>query len=420
MSESPSFDVVVFGATGFTGRLVAEYMAEHAGRFGVRWAMAGRSKDKLESVRKELSARVPSAANVPIRVADSLDRAALESLVPETRVVCTTVGPYARYGREVVAACARHGVSYCDLAGEATFVRAMIDEHHETARSSHARIVTSAGFDSIPSDLGTYMAWEHARRVHGEDLDWVKVFVRKLRGKTSGGTIASGLGLVDAIKKDPAVRRLIRNPHALDPEPAEAPRDPFEDDQRGVRFDHDLASWTAPFVMAAVNTRIVRRSHALRRENGALGYGRRFRYQEAMSFRPGPRGLLGASAVTAAIAGFFVAAAAGPTRALLERTFLPTPGEGPSREEIEGGFFEMQVLARTESGRRLRGEVAGTRDPGYGETAKMLSESAFCLAKDEGRLEPRYGILTPASSMGTTLLERLRTAGMTFEIHDEV
>jgi short subunit dehydrogenase-like uncharacterized protein len=408
--SAPSLDVVLFGATGFTGRLVAEYMAEHAPKAGIRWAIAGRNRDKLEAVRSSIGLR-----DLPLHVADSLDTAALDDLVPRARVICTTVGPYVKFGKELVRACAKHGVSYCDLAGEATFVRAMIDECHETAKARKARIVTSAGFDSIPSDLGTYMAWEHARRVHHEDLSWVKIFTGRIKGETSGGTIASGLVLLDALKESRDVRRLVRDPHALDPTPWRGPRDPFEDDQRGVRFDRDLGRWTAPFVMAAVNTRVVRRSHALLQADGA-GYGRRFRYHEAMGFRRGPRGLLQASMMTAGIAGFFAAASMKPTRALLERTFLPAPGEGPSRTSIENGFFEMHVLAKTESGRRLRGRVAGVRDPGYGETAKMLSESAFCLAKDE--LPPRHGILTPASAMGMTLIERLRAAGMTFDIAD--
>jgi short subunit dehydrogenase-like uncharacterized protein len=418
-SPDRTFDVILFGATGFTGRLVAEYMAEHAAAGGVRWAIAGRNREKLEAVRDDLRQRTTGLADLPIRVADSLDVASLDALVPDARVICTTVGPYAKYGREVVAACARHGVSYCDLSGESTFVRAMIDQHHETARKNHARIVTSSGFDSIPSDLGAFIAWDHARRVHGEGLAWVKAFVGKLKGAASGGTVASGLGLLDEAKKSRDVRRLLRDPHALDPTPWHGPRDPFEDDQRGVRFDPDLDRWTAPFVMAAINTRVVRRSHALFREEGGPGYGKKFRYHEAMSFRAGPRGLLQASIVTAAIAGFVGAAAAPPTRRLLERAFLPAPGEGPSRETIERGCFELHVLARTESGKRLRGRVVGVRDPGYGETAKMLSESAFCLAKDAAALDPRYGLLTPATAMGTRLVERLRAAGMTFEIADE-
>ena len=415
--EDRPFDVVLFGATGFTGKLAAEYVAAHAQDYGVRWAIAGRSREKLEAVRRDLAAKEEALADLPILVADSHDVAALDRLVPQTRVVCTTVGPYAKYGLDLARACARHGTSYCDLTGEPNFVRTVIDECHDVARRTRARLVTCAGYDSIPSDLGAHMAWDHAQRTHGEGLSWVKIFTGRTRGAASGGTVASLLGIMEAAKQSRDVRRLLLDPHGLDPERGKAPRDPFEDDQRGVRFDEDLGRWTAPFVMASINARIVRRSHALLREEGG-GYGQRFRYNEAMSFARGPRGLVTASLVTAALGSFFAAAAFPPTRTILERMVLPAPGEGPSREAIENGYFEMHVLAKTESGKRLRGRIAGTRDPGYGETAKMLAETAMCLAKDGARLAPRFGVLTPATAMGMRLVERLRNAGMTFDIHD--
>lgn len=417
LAERP-FDIVLFGATGFAGKLVAEYLAEHAPRSGVTWAIAGRSRDKLEAVRRELAASDASLATLPIHVADSHDRKALEDLVTTTRVVITTVGPYAKYGLPLAQACARHGTSYCDLSGEATFIRSVIDACHDDARKTHARIVPASGFDSIPSDLGTYLAWDHARRKHGEDLAWAKIFVARMRGGASGGTIASVLGVVDAATSSRDARRLLLNPHGLDPDPSRAPRDPFEDDQRGIRYDEDLGRWTAPFVMAAINSRVVRRSHALLAEADGRGYGARFRYNEAMSFQRGARGLVTASAVTTGIGGFLGAAAIPPLRKALERFVLPKAGDGPSRDAIESGFFEMRVVAKTESGKRLSGRIVGRRDPGYGETAKMLSETAMCLAKDDAQLAPRYGVLTPAASMGMRLIERLRTAGMTFDIDD--
>jgi short subunit dehydrogenase-like uncharacterized protein len=423
-ADGRPFDVVLFGATGFTGRLVAEYLAAHAATAGVEWAVAGRSRSKVEALVQDLAKKDESLATLPIRVVDSHDVAALDRLVPRTRVVCTTVGPYAKYGRELARACARHGTSYCDLTGEPNFVRAIIDECHETARAQHARLVTCAGYDSIPSDLGTLIAWDHARRRHGEDLAWVKLFTGRTKGAASGGTVASALSIMEAAKQSRHVRRILLDPHGLDPEPGKGPRDPFEDDQRFVRFDKDLDRWTAPFVMASINARIVRRSHALLRDEQrasggpGVGYGARFRYNEAMSFRSGTRGLVTASLVTAGIGGFLAAAAFPAARAMLERVVLPAPGEGPSREAIESGFFEMHILAKTESGRRLRGRVAGTRDPGYGESATMLAETAICLAKDTARIEPRYGVLTPATALGMRLVERLSDAGMTFDIDD--
>ncbi len=418
LDERP-FDVVLIGATGFTGKLVAEYFAEHAHANGVRWAIAGRSRDKLESVRADLTARDESLAELPVHVADTSDVGALDRLVPKARVICSTVGPFIKHGVELAQACARHGTSYCDITGEPDFVRKIIDSCHDEARRTKARIVHCSGYDSIPSDLGTYMAWDHARRAHNEGLTWCKVFTGRTRGTASGGTASTMLGLMEAAKKSRDLRRLLLDPHGLDPERGKAPRDPFEDDQRGVRFDRDIGTWTAPFIMASINSRIVRRSHALLKDaQHPEGYGHRFRYHEAMSFRRGPRGLFQASVLTAGIGGFFAAAAFAPSRALLERMVLPPPGGGPSREQIENGFFEMHVVAKSESGKRIRGRVAGTRDPGYGETAKMVGETAMCLARDRMRLDDRFGVLTPASALGMRLVERLRSAGMTFDVRD--
>jgi short subunit dehydrogenase-like uncharacterized protein len=423
LSDRP-FDVVLFGATGFTGKLVAEYLAAHAAESGLSWAIAGRSRDKLEAVRRELTAMDEALAELPLRVADAHDVADLDALVPQARVVCTTVGPYAKHGFELARACARHGTSYCDLTGEPQFVRRLIDECHATAKETRARIVTCAGYDSVPSDLGTLMAWDYAHRTRGEGLAWCKIFTGRIRGAASGGTVASIFGVLDGAKESREVRRLLLDPHGLAPVRGKAPRDPFEDDQRGVRFDKDIGCWTAPFVMAAINARIVRRSHALFREepieNARVpgGYGPRFRYHEAMSFQPGPRGLALASLVTAGIGGFIAAAAFPPTRMLLEELILPAPGAGPTREAIDSGFFEMHVIAKTASGKRLRGRVAGTRDPGYGETATMLGETAIGLARDGVRLDARFGVLTPATGLGMRLVERLRAAGMTFDIHE--
>lgn len=423
MNDAPldrPLDVVVFGATGFTGKLVAEYLAEHAG--DAAWAIAGRSRDKLEAVRRDLAKCRRRLAELPILVADSHDQASLEQLARASRVVATTVGPYAKHGLDLARSCARHGTSYCDLTGEPQFVRTLIDECHDVARGTKARLVPCAGFDSVPSDLGAFIAWDHAQRSYGEGLAWCKIFTRRLRGKLSGGTFATILATVEAAKQDPGVRRLLFDPHGLDPERDGArggggpdARDPFEDDQRTVRFDHDVGGFTAPFLMASINTRVVRRSHALLREEDG-GYGQRFVYNEAMSFGPGARGLVAASLVTAGIGALVGAAALPQTRALLERLVLPKPGEGPSREAIEAGSFEMGIVAKTESGKRLRGRIAGSQDPGYGETAKMLSEAALSLAEDAGELPPRFGVLTPASALGRRLVERLRRAGMSFEI----
>ncbi|MFP2927866.1 saccharopine dehydrogenase family protein [Pyxidicoccus sp. 3LG] len=416
MSKSTAeFDVIVWGATGFTGRLVAEYLARTQDAHRARWALAGRDKAKLEEVRRGLAALSPSCAELPLVVADARDAASLDALVSRTRVVCTTVGPYARHGSELVAACARSGTDYVDLTGEVQWMRRMIDAHHEQARATGARIVHTCGFDSIPSDLGVLMMQEHMREKHGGHLGSVRLYMGPVRGGASGGTVASMLQAVDEIAADRSVRRILANPHALDPDPKQ--RGPGERDLMGVRYSQELGQWTGPFVMAAVNTRVVRRSHAL------LGYpwGRDFRYSEVASYGTGPKGLARAASMTAGLGGLLGAVSVKPLRKLLESKVLPAPGEGPTAEQREKGYFVARLLGEGKSPRsgrevKLKGKVAAQGDPGYAATARMLSEAALCLARDG--VPALGGVLTPASSMGMRLVERLRQAGMTFEVEE--
>jgi short subunit dehydrogenase-like uncharacterized protein len=402
-----AFDVVIFGATGFTGRLVAEYLVSNYGVGGdVRWAIAGRNRNKLASVRDGLAAIDPKAKDLPLLVADVGDRKSLDEIAAQTRVVCTTVGPYALYGKEVVAACVEHGTSYCDLTGETQFIREMIDRHHARAVETGARIVHCCGFDSIPFDLGVLMVQTAMKDRHGVRCVECKSFAGEQSGGVSGGTIASAMNLMDEASRDRNVRRIIADPYSLTP----GERGPDGPDQRGVRFDRDINRWTGPFVMAAINTRVVRRSNAL------LGYawGRDFRYSEAMSMP----NAVAATMLTAGLGTFVGLAAIKPIRGVMKK-MLPAPGEGPSKEKRDKGFFKVRVVGTSETNNgtpptKLLGIVAGTSDPGYGETAKMLAESAVCLAKD--RLDAKGGVLTPASCMGMTLVERLRKAGMTFEV----
>lgn len=403
-----TYDIVLLGATGFTGRLVAEYLLEH-GPEGLRWALAGRSQQKLEAVRRDLG---PKAAALPLEVADSLDPAAMARIAGVCKVVCTTVGPYAKFGAPLVAACAEAGTSYCDLTGEPQFIRRMIDAHEARARQTGARIVHCCGYDSIPSDLGTLMVCE-ALRAEGAEPAEVRAFAGESKGAFSGGTAASMMNVLEEVRADPSLRKVLGDPYGLNPR--EAPRGPDGADQVGVRFDEDLGMWTAPFVMASINSRIVRRSHALR----GLPYGAEFRYSEQMSTGRGAKGLALATAITAGLGGFLLAMQAGPTRKLLADRVLPKPGEGPSEAAREAGYFVHRLLGFGANGAeqvKLLGVVKGTKDPGYGETSKMLGESALCLALDEDRLPVGGGSWTPASAMGIVLIERLRAAGMTFEV----
>lgn len=400
-----TYDLVLFGATGFTGRLVAEYLAKHAR--GLAWAVAGRSEPKLREVVDGLGA---GGKGVGLLVADASDAASLKAVVTAARVVVTTVGPYAKHGHGLARAAAEHGTHYCDITGEVPFVRRSIDDNHARARETGARLVHCCGFDSIPSDLGVLLLADRAREL-GATLGATRLVVLKAKGGFSGGTAASMMNLMREAERDRALRRLLRDPYSLTPDAASELSVDGPDPVR-VRWDEDAKVWTGPFIMAAINTRVVRRSNAL------LGhrYGRAFGYEETMSFSRGPRGLATAGAFVAGLGATMLAASRESTRGVLER-FLPKPGDGPSKAERDGGFFRIALYTRTSGGARLEARVEGTSDPGYGETAKMLSESALALlegafASDEG------GVLTPAVALGQGLIARLRGAGMTFDLKE--
>jgi short subunit dehydrogenase-like uncharacterized protein len=405
MSEDRDTDVVVHGATGFVGRMVAQYLAEHAGP-DVRVGLAGRSADRLAEVRSSLG---PRAAAWPLIVADASDAAALADLARSTRVVASTVGPYRAYGMELVRACAEAGTHYADLTGEVLFMRETIDAFHGVAQASGARIVHSCGFDSIPSDLGVLLLAEAARARGAGELEETTLIVRGLGGGLSGGTLASMTGQLDEMRGDRALARIAADPYALSPD-REA--EPDLGDEGGLRtVDQVDGRWVAPFVMAGVNTRAVRRSNALQ----GWAYGRRFRYREVLGVGGGPLAPIIAGAVAGGVGALMAGLSFGPSRAVLDRV-LPSPGEGPGEEARRKGYFKIEIVARTSGGAGLRARIAAQGDPGYAATAVMLGESALCLAFDADRLPDRAGVLTPATAMGTVLVDRLRAAGQTYEV----
>lgn len=403
MTDPREYDVVVFGATGFVGALTAAHLAEQAPP-AVAIALAGRSRSKLEQTRAGLPG---PARDWPLIVADTADPRAMAELAASTRVLVTTVGPYARYGLAVVAACAAAGTHYADLTGEVLFVREAIDGFDAAARESGARLVHSCGYDSIPSDLGMLML--HQRAVAdgaGEILD--AQLVATARGGVSGGTVDSLRAQLEAVAADPSLRRVARHPHSLSPDrDAEPERDQPAD--AGPPARGPGGGWTAPFVMAPFNTRIVRRSNALQ----DWAYGRPLRYGEVMGTGRGPAGAATAVAVTAGLGAFVAGMSARPARRLLDRV-LPAPGAGPDAQARDRGWFRSVIDARTASGRRYRATVAGPGDPGYAATAVMLGQAALCLAEDA--LPDRAGSLTPATALGAPLIERLRAAGHTYEV----
>jgi short subunit dehydrogenase-like uncharacterized protein len=398
-------DLVVYGATGFVGRLLAAYLAEHAPS-DLRIALAGRSRVRLEEVRGGLP---PAAADWPVLEADSGDVSSLAALAASTRVLVTTVGPYARYGLPVVEACARAGTHYADLTGEVLFVRNAIDSVDAIARESGARIVHSCGFDSVPSDLATMLLAERAAADGAGALTDV-CLVASLRGGFSGGTIDSMRAQMEAVSADRSLRRTLTDPYALSPDRSAEP-DTRQPPDAGPPARTPDGRWTAPFVMASFNTRIVRRSNALQ----DWAYGRGLRYGEVMGCGRGPLGAATAVGITAGLAGALAAMTFAPTRTLLDRV-LPAPGSGPSEETRQKGWFRMVVDATTEDGHRYRATAAGPGDPGYAATAVMLGESALALALDGERLPNGTGSLTPATALGDVLVQRLRAAGHTYEV----
>ena len=337
----------------------------------------------------------------------------MSALAARTRAVCTTVGPYSQYGSALVAACAAHGTDYCDLTGEVPWIRRMIDAHHDAAGASGARIVHSCGFDCVPSDLGVWFLQREAIKRFGKPLQHVKFRLKAARGAASGGTVASLMQVVREATASAEVRRVLRDPYGLNP-PGQR-TGPDRGDLNFIRYDADIGAWIGPFVMAAINTRIVRRSNALL----DYPYGADFRYDEAIITGAGIsgsiKGLMLSSAMASAVAGAIIP----PMRWVMRKFLLPSPGEGPDKAAREAGFYKILLHGRTDDGQTLTATLSGQGDPGYGSTSRILAEAALCLAQDDtGLPEPRRGgSLTPAAAMGDALLDRLRTyAGLTFEL----
>ncbi|WP_433374095.1 saccharopine dehydrogenase family protein [Actinoplanes sp. CA-142083] len=397
-------DIVVHGASGFVGALVAQYLAEHAPA-GTRVALAGRSEVKIAQVKQRLG------VDWPILVADAADVAALERIAAATRVVVTTVGPYAKYGKPLVRACAAAGTDYVDLTGEVLFARESIDDNHELARSTGARIVHSCGFDSIPSDIGVHVLAQQAKAGGAGELTDTTLVVTSLRGGISGGTIDSMRHQLDVVKNDRKLRRVAASPYSLSPDRSAEPDLGRQDDTAvvsGPAVHPRLRGTLAPFFMASYNTRVVRRSNALR----GWEYGRAFRYREAMSVGSSPLSPVMAHGTRLGLGALMVGLSLPPTRYVLDR-ILPKPGEGPSAESRESGHFTMDLFATTTSGARYTARFRAKGDPGYAATAVMLGESALALAHDRDALPASEGgVLTPATALGDALVARLRGAGV--------
>lgn len=401
-----TFEIIIYGATSFVGQIVCQYLCKQRHQPTLRWAMAGRSLEKLQTLQQSLG---DAAKDVPLLVADSFDEAALTSLCQQTQVIISTVGPYALYGETLVRVCAQSGTDYCDLTGEPQWIKRMLDKYQSTAQQSGARIVPCCGFDCIPSDMGAYFLQQLAMEKFGSYCDKVKMRVKVLKGSASGGTIASMVNLFKEASADKALRKELTDPYSLCP-----PDSINRVTQRnvGVEMDGDFGIWTGPFIMAAINTRIVLRSNALR----SVPYAPNFYYDEAMLTSEGNRGKKRAKRIARGSKLTALVMLLPPLRWLALKFFLPKPGEGPTPGQQRDGHYDLRFIGSTAKGDKLHVKVTGDRDPGYGSTAKMLAEAGICLARDIDKNSVKGGFWTPATAMQSALVARLQQfAGLNFQ-----
>lgn len=411
MNSTKEFDLIVFGATSFVGQIVCDYLLNECKEPGLTWAIAARSESKLNHLKLQLG---EGAKSIPSFTADSTDLQSLLALCAKGKVIISTVGPYALYGELLVKACSQTGTDYCDLTGEAPWIKAMIDRYDIEAKASGARIVNSCGFDSIPSDLGVMFLQAESKRQFGEMCSSVKMRVKHMKGGASGGTVASGINMFEESAENEQLQALMQDPYSLCPS---GHGRSLKQKQIDVEFDDDFESWVGPFVMEAINTRIVLRSNAIR-EQGS--------YSEVFSYNEGTltgSGFAGENKAKAIAFGTRIAPSAlsiGVLRNFLTKFVLPKPGEGPSKQQQLNGSYDLRFLGTTESGKRLNVKVIGDRDPGYGSTAKMLVQAAISLCNDIDKSEKLGGFWTPATVFDDRVIERLQQfAGMNFQLLGE-
>ncbi len=403
------FDLIVFGATSFVGELLCRYLTDQYGIDGdVKWAAAGRSQTKLETLRHSLGDK---AEQLVLLTADAADEIALKALCDQTKVIISTVGPYALYGEPLVKTCVETGTDYCDLTGEVQWVNRMVTRYEEKAQQTGARIVHCCGFDSIPSDMGVYFLQQQALAQFGAPCTSIRMRVKAIRGAASGGTIASMINITKEAAASKALRKELANPYSICP-----PSHGFTARQENVtapELDPESGQWAGPFIMAAINTRVVHRSNAL--SGGA--YGKNFKYDESMLMGKGIKGCLSAGGFVLGLGLFLAGAAVKPTRWLMENHMLPKPGEGPSPAAQKKGFYDIRFAGKTDQGEKISVKVTGDRDPGYGSTSKMLGEAGVSLAFDVTKKEKKGGFWTTATVFDERFIERLKlNSGLTFSV----
>ena len=410
MNNRP-YDIIVFGATGFTGKLVVEYLIEH---YGVNnelftWAIAGRNEDKIKKVIETLAVKNDQIKKINFFIADSFNDKSLDNLSKSAKLVISTVGPYIKYGKNLVSHCAHNGTHYCDLTGEVPFIKESIDAYDKVAKKNECKIIHSCGFDSIPSDLGVLFLQSEAKKKYDRFCSHIKYYVRATKGGFSGGTIASMIAISNYIKSKPNLSGLLGNPYALN---SDKYKGPSVSSLRSVEWDQDAGLWTAPFIMSGINTRVVRRSNEL------LGfkYGKKFIYTEVTSFQKGIIGYLKSYSMLIFLGLTKFLMSFKPTFWLLKNFYLPSPGEGPDREKRDNGFFKI-LLNGYVDGSHISCTVTGDKDPGYSGTAIMLTESALSVILNNEEIPKKFGVLTSASAIGKILIKRLKTKGIIFKVN---
>ncbi len=413
LKKKCKYDLIVFGATGFTGKLVVEYLLKNYGIRNSRftWAIAGRNKIKLEKLIKSLIHVNKVTIDIDTFVVDSFDSNSLDILTSSCKVILSTVGPYLKYGLPLIKSCVKNKTNYCDITGEVPFIRDSIDKFHEEAKRNKCRIVHSCGFDSIPSDLGVLLLQKNSLKKYDTLCDEVNLYVQGINGGISGGTVASMVNIINYIKLYPNKRDMLKSPLSLNPV-WETNNYVDQPTLKSIRWDKREKKWTCPFLMAGINTRIVRRTNAI----ADFPYGENFKYNEMSSYNRGLYGFLKALMMLTTLGLLQLTIKSKALFWILKNVVLPKPGEGPSKNKMKKGFFKMKLIGYCNKTIKISVTVEGDSDPGYSATAKMLSEAALSILLNEDIIPKSYGVLTPASGIGLTLIHRLNDKNISFVV----
>ena len=413
LKKKCKYDLIVFGATGFTGKLVVEYLLKNYGIRNSRftWAIAGRNKIKLEKLIKSLIHINKVTIDIDTFVVDSFDSNSLDILTSSCKVILSTVGPYLKYGLPLIKSCVKNKTNYCDITGEVPFIRDSIDKFHEEAKRNKCRIVHSCGFDSIPSDLGVLLLQKNSLKKYDTLCDEVNLYVQGINGGISGGTVASMVNIINYIKLYPNKRDMLKSPLSLNPV-WETNNYVDQPTLKSIRWDKREKKWTCPFLMAGINTRIVRRTNAI----ADFPYGENFKYNEMSSYNRGLYGFLKALMMLTTLGLLQLTIKSKALFWILKNVVLPKPGEGPSKNKMKKGFFKMKLIGYCNKTIKISVTVEGDSDPGYSATAKMLSEAALSILLNEDIIPKSYGVLTPASGIGLTLIHRLNDKNISFVV----